>query len=117
MSGAFRYKAFLSYSRDDEAVARCNEWSPHFVASLVSESAEAHDRFFATVDAPFVGDGFTRWVDGQYALDAPELGLSNWEGGRLLGRGGSGDETATDDGMTHSVEGDPGHAVDYWRRP
>ena len=63
--------------------------SPHFVASLVSESADAHDEFFYdTVDAPFVGDGFTRWVDGQYALDTPELGLSNWEGGRLLGRGG-----------------------------
>jgi glutamate-5-semialdehyde dehydrogenase len=94
----------------DEAVARCNEWSPHFVASLVSESAEAHDRFFATVDAPFVGDGFTRWVDGQYALDAPELGLSNWEGGRMLGRGAilSGDAVYTvryrarvDDPSTH----------------
>jgi glutamate-5-semialdehyde dehydrogenase len=35
-----------------------------------------------------VGDGFTRWVDGQYALDTPELGLSNWERGRLLGRSG-----------------------------
>ena len=58
--------------------------------------AAAHDDFFATVDAPFVGDGFTRWVDGQYALDAPELGLSNWEGGRLLGRGGilSGDSVS-----------------------
>ena len=50
-----------------------------------------------TVDAPFVGDGFTRWVDGQYALGTPELGLSNWEGGRLLGRGGilSGDGVHT----------------------
>ena len=49
------------------------------------------------VDAPFVGDGFTRWVDGQYALDTPELGLSNWQGGRLLGRGGvlSGDSVHT----------------------
>lgn len=70
-----------------EAVGLCNRYSPHFVASLVSGSADEHDRFFATVDAPFVGDGFTRWVDGQYALDAPELGLSNWEGGRMLGRG------------------------------
>ena len=40
------------------------------------------------MDAPFLGDGFTRWVDGQYALDQPELGLSNWERGRLLARGG-----------------------------
>lgn len=81
----------------DQAVALCNRYSPRFVASLVSESATAHDRFFATVDAPFVGDGFTRWVDGQYALDTPELGLSNWEGGRLLGRGGilSGDSVYT----------------------
>jgi glutamate-5-semialdehyde dehydrogenase len=81
----------------DEAVARCNAHSPRFVATLVSESSDAHDAFFATVDAPFVGDGFTRWVDGQYALDAPELGLSNWEGGRLLGRGGilSGDSVHT----------------------
>ena len=48
-------------------------------------------------DAPFVGDAFTRWVDGQYALGAPELGLSNWEGGRLLGRAGvlSGDSVHT----------------------
>ena len=54
---------------------------------LVAADPAAHDRFWARVDAPFVGNGFTRWVDGQYALDAPELGLSNWEGGRMLGRG------------------------------
>ena len=50
-----------------------------------------------TIDAPFVGDGFTRWVDGQYALDRPELGLSNWQSGRLFGRGGilSGDAVFT----------------------
>lgn len=81
----------------DEAVALCNRYSPRFVASLVSESAAEHDRFYASVDAPFVGDGFTRWVDGQYALGTPELGLSNWEGGRMLGRGGilSGDGVHT----------------------
>jgi glutamate-5-semialdehyde dehydrogenase len=81
----------------DEAVELCNTYSPHFVASLVSDSPAAHDAFFATVDAPFVGNGFTRWVDGQYALNAPELGLSNWEGGRMLGRGGilSGDSVYT----------------------
>ena len=80
-----------------EAVDLCNRYSPRFVASLISESADEHERFYATVDAPFVGDGFTRWVDGQYALDTPELGLSNWEGGRLLGRGGilSGDSVYT----------------------
>jgi glutamate-5-semialdehyde dehydrogenase len=81
----------------EEAVELCNANSPRFVASLVSESTTAHEEFFATVDAPFVGDGFTRWVDGQYALDAPELGLSNWESGRMLGRGGilSGDSVYT----------------------
>lgn len=71
-----------------EAVELCNRYSPHFVASLISADADAHDRFYAAVDTPFVGDGFTRWVDGQYALNKPELGLSNWEGGRMLGRGG-----------------------------
>jgi glutamate-5-semialdehyde dehydrogenase len=81
----------------EEAVGLCNVHSPHFVASLVSESPAAHEAFFAAIDAPFVGNGFTRWVDGQYALNAPELGLSNWEGGRLLGRGGilSGDSVFT----------------------
>jgi glutamate-5-semialdehyde dehydrogenase len=80
-----------------DAVALCNEYSPHFVAALVSESDEAHARFWSTIDAPFVGDGMTRWVDGQYALETPELGLSNWEGGRMLGRGGilSGDSVYT----------------------
>ena len=43
-------------------------------ASLISEDAAEHDGFYAAVDAPFVGDGFTRWVDGQFALDQPELG-------------------------------------------
>jgi glutamate-5-semialdehyde dehydrogenase len=71
-----------------EAVGLCNRHSPRFVASLVSTDPGEHERFYAAVDAPFVGDGFTRWVDGQYALDTPELGLSNWQGGRLLGRGG-----------------------------
>lgn len=79
------------------AVALCNRYSPHFVASLVSDDPDEHERFYAAVDAPFVADGFTRWVDGQYALDTPELGLSNWEGGRMLGRGGvlSGDSIHT----------------------
>ena len=80
-----------------EAVDLCNAYSPHFVASLLSGTPAWHDEFYAAVDAPFVGDGMTRWVDGQYALNAPELGLANWEGGRLLGRGGvlSGDSVYT----------------------
>jgi len=80
-----------------EAVELCNRYSPRFVASLVSGTPVWHDEFYAAVDAPFVGDGMTRWVDGQYALDAPELGLSNWQHGRLLGRGAilSGDSVYT----------------------
>lgn len=80
-----------------EAVELFNRHSPRFVASLVSEDADEHERFFARVDAPYVGNGFTRWVDGQYALDKPELGLSNWENGRLFGRSGilSGDSVFT----------------------
>jgi len=46
------------------------------------------EKVYRLADAPFVGDGFTRWVDGQYALGRPELGLSNWQHGRLFGRGG-----------------------------
>jgi glutamate-5-semialdehyde dehydrogenase len=81
----------------DEAVTLCNTYSPRFVASIVTDDVDEADRFYRTVDAPFVGDGFTRWVDGQYALLAPELGLSNWQAGRLLGRGGvlSGDSVYT----------------------
>ena len=81
----------------DQAVDLCNRYSPHFVASLISEDPDEHRRFYANVDAPFVGTGFTRWVDGQYALNAPELGLSNWQHGRTLGRGAilSGDSVFT----------------------
>ena len=81
----------------DEAVELCNRFSPRFVASLVTDDAAEFDRFYAGVDAPFVGNGFTRWVDGQYALNAPELGLSNWQFGRMLGRGAilSGDSVHT----------------------
>jgi glutamate-5-semialdehyde dehydrogenase len=80
-----------------DAVALCNRYSPRFVASLISDDPAEHDRFYASVDAPFVGNGFTRWVDGQYALNAPELGLSNWQFGPTLGRGAilSGDSVHT----------------------
>ena len=79
------------------AVEQCNRFSPHFVASLVSEDAAEHEAFYRAVEAPFVGDGFTRWVDGQFALLQPELGLSNWQAGRLFGRGAvlSGDSVFT----------------------
>ena len=63
----------------------------------MSADDDEHRHFFETINAPFVGNGFTRWVDGQYALDRPELGLSNWQFGRLFGRGGvlSGDSVYT----------------------
>ncbi len=81
----------------DDAVALFNDQSPRFVASLVADDTDEQEAFWAAIDAPFVGDGFTRWVDGQYALDRPELGLSNWQFGRLFGRGGvlSGDSVFT----------------------
>jgi glutamate-5-semialdehyde dehydrogenase len=49
----------------------------------------------------------TRWVDGQYALNRPELGLSNWQFGRLFGRGGvlSGDSVFTV--RTRAYQSDP----------
>jgi glutamate-5-semialdehyde dehydrogenase len=79
------------------AVALFNRYSPLFTASLIGGDAEEHERFYAAIDAPFVGDGGTRWVDGQKALGKPELGLSNWQWGRLFGRGGilSGDSVYT----------------------
>ncbi len=98
----------LTIVRDvDEAVTLFNRHSPRFVASLISASQDAHDRFFDTIDAPFVGNGFTRWVDGQYALNRPELGLSNWQFGRLFGRGGvlSGDSVHTI--RSRTVQEDP----------
>jgi glutamate-5-semialdehyde dehydrogenase len=80
-----------------DAVQTFNRHSPRFVASLLSEDAAEHTRFFDQIDAPFVGDDMTRWVDGQVALKKPELGLSNWQFGRLFGRGGilSGDTVYT----------------------
>jgi glutamate-5-semialdehyde dehydrogenase len=71
----------------DAAVALFNRHSPRLAAALISDDPAAQARFYETIQAPFVGDGFTRWVDGQYALNRPELGLSNWEHGRLFARG------------------------------
>ena len=71
-----------------EAVALFNRQSPRFAASLISSDPDAQESFYRSIDAPFVGDAHTRWVDGQCALNKPELGLSNWQGGRLFGRGG-----------------------------
>ena len=91
----------------EDAIALFNMYAPKLVASLISDDVDAQDRFFAQIDAPFVGNGFTRWVDGQYALDKPELGLSNWQTGRLFGRGGilSGDSAFTL--RTRAIQDDP----------
>ncbi len=81
----------------EQAVELFNNHSPKLVASLIDDDPAAQERFYGTVDSPFVGNGFTRWVDGQFALGRPELGLSNWEQGRLFGRGAvlSGDSVFT----------------------
>ncbi len=99
-------------SEVDEAIALFNQQSPRFAASLISAEPDEHQRFFDLIDSPFVGNGFTRWVDGQFALDRPELGLSNWQYGRLFGRGGvlSGDSAYTV--RTRAIQTDPN--VNRW---
>ena len=37
-----------------------NRYSPHFVASLISNETAEHEAFYRAVDAPFVGDGLVR---------------------------------------------------------
>jgi len=90
-----------------DAVEAFNMQSPRFAASLISDSPALHKDFFNRIDSPFVGNGMTRWVDGQFALNRPELGLSNWQFGRLFGRGGvlSGDSAFTV--RTRAVQDDP----------
>jgi len=99
----------------DEAIALFNRYSPRFAASLISNDAALHERFYQLIDAPFVGTGMTRWVDGQFALNRPELGLSNWEHGRLFGRGGvlSGDSVYTI--RTRATQTDPN--LGRWSAP
>jgi glutamate-5-semialdehyde dehydrogenase len=91
----------------DDAVRLFNRYSPRFVLSLVTADEAERVHVERTADAPYTGNGFTRWVDGQYALDTPELGLSNWERGRLLGRSGilSGDAIHTV--RSRAVQTDP----------
>jgi glutamate-5-semialdehyde dehydrogenase len=86
--------SFVLANGFDEAVALINRYSPHFVASILSQRPHAFEQFYEAVEAPYVSNGFTRWVDGQWAWQRPELGLTNWEQGRLLGRSGflSGDD-------------------------
>ena len=86
--------SFLVVRDFAHAVDLINRYSPKFVASILSTRPGAFEAFYAAVEAPYVSNGFTRWVDGQWAWHRPELGLTNWETGRLLGRSGflSGDD-------------------------
>lgn len=70
----------------DRAVDLFNTYSPQFVVSVVSDLATEIGFVWESANAPFFGNGFTRWVDGQFALLRPELGLSNWQSGRLFAR-------------------------------
>ena len=89
--------SIVAASTLDEALALFNDHSPRFVLSVVSARAEDVEHAWSRARAPFVGDGMTRWVDGQFALRRPELGLANWEHGPILGRGAilSGDDVFT----------------------
>lgn len=71
-----------------DAVTRFNQHSPRFVMSVLSDDEDEVTWAWENSESPFFGDGFTRWVDGQFALERPELGLANWQNGRLLGRSG-----------------------------
>lgn len=72
----------------DEAIELFNKHSARFMAAVISNDEEVKRRAFQRLNTPFFGDGFTRWVDGQFIFGMPELGLSNFEEGRILGRGG-----------------------------
>ncbi|MFM8562943.1 MAG: aldehyde dehydrogenase family protein [Acidimicrobiia bacterium] len=90
------------------AIALFDVHSPHFIVSAVVGSPVTAEAIYRGCDAPFVGDGFTRWVDGQYALRRPELGLSNWQSGRLFARGSilSGDGVHTVRYRAHTPRSD-----------
>ena len=72
----------------DEAIALFNRYAPSFIISIISDNELELEKVWRETNAPFVSNGMTRWVDGQFALNKPELGLSNWQNGRTFGRGG-----------------------------
>ena len=98
--------AILIVESLDEAIDLFNKYSPQFIVSIISENESEQQSVWASTNAPFVGDGFTRWVDGQFSLLRPELGLSNWENGRLFGRSGvlSGDSAVSVRLRAHQVD-------------
>ena len=71
-----------------EGISLFNEQSPKFVVSYICNNEKKKESFFRLINSPYISDGFTRWVDGQFIYNAPELGLANWEEGRLFGRSG-----------------------------
>ena len=72
----------------DEAIALFNRYAPSFIVSIISDNETELEKVWRETNAPFLSNGMTRWVDGQFALNKPELGLSNWQNGRTFGRGG-----------------------------
>ena len=74
----------------EQAVELFNTHSPKLVASLIDDDPAAQERFYGTVDSPFVGNGFTRWVDGQFALAVP-----NWDSPTGSRAGSSGGEQSS----------------------
>ena len=72
----------------DGAIALFNRYAPAFIVSIISDNEAELEKVWREANAPFVSNGMTRWVDGQFALNKPELGLSNWQNGRTFGRGG-----------------------------
>lgn len=90
----------------EEGVHLFNQYSPQFVISVISDSPSEKEEVWLSCNAPFFGDGFTRWVDGQFAFNRPELGLSNWQFGRLFARGGvlSGDSVFTVRARVHQAD-------------
>jgi glutamate-5-semialdehyde dehydrogenase len=72
----------------NEAIALFNRYAPSFIVSIISDNEAEVEKVWRETNAPFVSNGMTRWVDGQFALNKPELGLSNWQNGRTFGRGG-----------------------------
>ncbi len=72
----------------DEAIVLFNQYAPSFIVSIISDNEAELEKVWRETNAPFVSNGMTRWVDGQFALNKPELGLSNWQNGRTFGRGG-----------------------------
>jgi gamma-glutamyl phosphate reductase len=49
----------------NSAIALFDRYSQQFPVALISENAEAHERFDNTTNAPFVCNGITRWLSSR----------------------------------------------------